>query len=103
MYRHALAVFRKERGDTWHTYDITWRLGQFLNSRHRYEEAEALFQDAITRLQSLPGADPEMAAELTGELDAVYRNWGKPERAAEWKQRRSPQQPENKESQVEKK
>jgi serine/threonine protein kinase len=89
MYRHALEVFSKERGDTWHTYDITFRLGEFLNSRHCYEESEALFQDALTRLQSLSGADPEWAVEMTRELDAVYRNWGKPERAAEWERKRA--------------
>ncbi|MEX0610882.1 MAG: tetratricopeptide repeat protein, partial [Pirellulales bacterium] len=84
MFRHALAVMRKVHGDLWHTYDITAGLGQFLNSRHRYEEAEALLQDAISRLDSLPGAPPYMAAKLAGVLDAVYRSWGKPERAAEW-------------------
>jgi tetratricopeptide (TPR) repeat protein len=88
MFRHALAVMRKVHGDLWHTYNITAGLGQFLNSRHRYEEAEALLQDAISRLDSLPGAPPDMAARLAGELDAVYRSWGKPERAAEWERKR---------------
>ena len=88
MFRHALTVFRKVRGDNWQTYDVTWRLGQFLSSRQRYEEAESVLQDGVMRLQSLPGAPPEMAARLAGELDAVYRNWGKPERAAEWDRKR---------------
>jgi hypothetical protein len=88
MFRQALAVQRKYRRDaTWHTYDITKRFGQFLNSRQRYEEAEALLQDALQRLQSLPGAPLEMAATLAQELDAVYQNWGKPERADQWKRR----------------
>ena len=86
LYRQALAVQRKYRSEAmWHTYDITVRLGQFLNSRHRYEEAEALLQDALKRLQSLPGAPADIAAILARELDAVYQNWGKPERAEEWK------------------
>jgi eukaryotic-like serine/threonine-protein kinase len=88
LYRHALAVQRKYRRDaTWHTFDITVRLGEFLNSRRRYEEAEALLQDALRRLQSLPGAPPEMTAILARELDAVYQNWGKPDRADEWKRK----------------
>ena len=29
-----------------------------------------------------------MTAALVGELDAVYRNWGKPEKAAEWERKR---------------
>ena len=32
-------------------------------------------------------ADPEVAARLARELDAVYQNWGKPERADEWKRK----------------
>ena len=47
-----------------------------------------MLQEGITRLDSLPGDAPEMAAGLAGELDAVYRNWGKPERAAEWERKR---------------
>jgi non-specific serine/threonine protein kinase/serine/threonine-protein kinase len=83
LYRHALAVYRKHEGDAaWGTFNIIARLAEFLNLRRRYEEAEALLQDALTRLQSLPGAPPDVAAAFARELDAVYQKWGKPERAA---------------------
>jgi tetratricopeptide (TPR) repeat protein len=84
LYRKALAASRKYGQEaSWHAFDITVRLGEFLNSRRRYEEAEVLLQDAIKRLQSLQGANPEMGARLHQELNSVYQNWGKPERAAE--------------------
>jgi serine/threonine protein kinase/Tfp pilus assembly protein PilF len=90
LYRKALAVFRKQGRDaTWYTFDITNRLGEFLNSRHRYEEAETLLQDALKRLESLPGASPEMVLGVADRLEAVYRDWGKPERAAELNRQRS--------------
>jgi tetratricopeptide (TPR) repeat protein len=84
LYRKALAARRKHGQEaSWHAFDITVRLGEFLNSRRRYYEAEVLLQDAIKRLQSLPGADQEIGVRLNQELNAVYQNWGKPERAAE--------------------
>ena len=103
LYRHALAIFRNMRGDNWQTYDITLRLGQFLSSRHRYEEAEAVLQDGVMRLHALPAAPPEMTAGLTRELDRLYQSWGKPERAAEWERRLSAKESEKKEPQVENK
>jgi tetratricopeptide (TPR) repeat protein len=90
LYRQALATQRKLGRDAmWITFDITVRLGEFLNSRHRYEEAEALLQDALKRLESMPGARPEIVAGVAGQLEAVYRDWGKPERAAELNRQRS--------------
>jgi hypothetical protein len=73
LFRSALTVYSKKLLDHWHTYDITLRLAQFLRSCHRFEEAEALLSDAIARLDSLPGAPPEMAAELTAELSETVR------------------------------
>jgi tetratricopeptide (TPR) repeat protein len=83
LFRVSLAVYRKKLPDTWHTYDITLRLGQFLRSRHRFEEAEALLSDAIARLESLPGAPPEMAAELTAELSETVRSRNQSKSAAD--------------------
>jgi tetratricopeptide (TPR) repeat protein len=94
LYRQALQAERKLGRDAmWITFDITVRLGEFLNSRHRYEEAEALLQDALKRLESMPGARPEILAGVAGQLEAVYRDWGKPERAAELNRQRSADKP----------
>ncbi len=89
LYREALATMRAKAGDgSWHTYDITLRLGQFLNVPGHYERAEPVFQDGYSRLQSQPVAPPEWAATLAGELSGLYRSWNKPERAAEWELKR---------------
>jgi hypothetical protein len=81
MFRHALAIMRKVHGDIWHTYDIVLRLGQFLRSRHRYEEAATVFENALTRLHALPGTPPIITTRLATELGAVYLDWGKPDAA----------------------
>jgi Flp pilus assembly protein TadD len=83
MFRHALEVTRKKHGDSWHTYNVTHGLAQFLSSRGRYDEAESLLESAISRLESLPGASPEMSAGLTGELLAEYRARGEAKKATE--------------------
>jgi Flp pilus assembly protein TadD len=83
MFRHALKVTRKKRGDSWHTYNVTHGLAQFLSSRGRYDEAESLLESAISRLESLPGAPPEMLAGLTEELLAEYRARGEAKRVTE--------------------
>jgi tetratricopeptide repeat protein len=88
LYRHALAVCRRQIGDTWHTYDITKNLASFLIANRRYEEVEGLLQDAYNRLNSLPGSPPDQIAAVANQLDALYRGWGKPEKAAEWERER---------------
>jgi serine/threonine protein kinase/tetratricopeptide (TPR) repeat protein len=88
MYRHALAVYRKQFGEIWNTYDITKGLASFLIAHHRYEEAEALLQDAYTRLNSLPGAPAELILSFANALDGLYRDWGNPEKTAKWKPQR---------------
>ena len=85
LFRHALAVHLKMGyAGSWHTYNITFRLGEFLASRQRYEEAESVFEEGYARLEAAPAADPAWAVHLAGELANLYRNWGKAALAAEW-------------------
>jgi serine/threonine protein kinase len=88
MFRQALAVTRKALGESWHTAVIAQGLGHFLNTRHRYAEAEAVFKDEYARLESLPGASPELMWALANELTGIYENWEKPQQAAEWDRKR---------------
>jgi hypothetical protein len=58
-------------------------LGQFLRSRARYEEAEAVLLTAYDRMdlsQVLPG----YVGCVASELDQVYQGWGRPGRTAAW-------------------
>jgi serine/threonine protein kinase/tetratricopeptide (TPR) repeat protein len=88
LYREALAVSQKQRGDwSWHTSDTALRLGQFLRSRGRLEEAAKILQDGYARLESGP-VNTEWALPLVSELEALYQEWGKPAEAAQWRQSR---------------
>ena len=46
------------RGETQDTYAITQALGQFLNLRHRYDEAESVLQDGILSTGLAAGSAP---------------------------------------------
>jgi serine/threonine protein kinase/Tfp pilus assembly protein PilF len=87
---HALAVYREKVGSgNWSTWDITVRRGHFLRSRGRFEEAEAVFREEYEALQRVPSAPPEWSAVLARELVEVYRSWGKPALATEWKRKQA--------------
>jgi tetratricopeptide (TPR) repeat protein len=88
LYREALSVSLQSRGDwSWHTSDIALRLGQFLRSRGRLEEAEKILQDGYARLESGP-VNMEWALPLIAELEALYQQSGKPDQVAQWRQKR---------------
>jgi serine/threonine protein kinase/Tfp pilus assembly protein PilF len=89
MFRHALAVHLRTRGENWHTFSITQGLGDFLRVRRRYADAESVLRDGIGRLRALPGAPVEHVAALVRSLDAVYRAWGDPARLAAWERERA--------------
>ncbi len=102
LYRRARAVFGKNgREASWNEFDITLRLGEFLNSRRRYQEAEELLQDALRQLDALSGASPEKTAQLAALLEAVHRNWRKPEHETNLEGKRSSEETGQKEPQVE--
>ena len=102
LYRRARAVFGKNgREASWNEFDITLRLGEFLNSRRRYQEAEELLQDALRQLDALSGALPEKTAQLAALLEAVHRNWRKPEHETNLEGKRSSEETGQKEPQVE--
>jgi eukaryotic-like serine/threonine-protein kinase len=90
LTRHALAVYREKVGSgNWPTWNITVGRGQFLRSRGRFEEAEAVFREEYEALERLPSAPPEWSTVLAGELVEVYRGWGKSALAAEWEQKQA--------------
>jgi len=85
LYREALAVHRARYGfGIWQTWDIIVRRGEFLRSRGRFEEAEAVCREGYEGLQALPATPPEWSAVLATGLVETYRGWGKPALAAEW-------------------
>jgi tetratricopeptide (TPR) repeat protein len=91
LYRQAETTFRtsKSTGDgTELACRVTLHLGQFLAERKRYQEAETVFQNALARLSTLPVAPSIWVENYVSALDALYKIWDQPERAAAWKLKR---------------
>ncbi len=60
-------------------------LGACLAAERRYREAEALLLQAHAGLEASRGRDHERTVETRGRLVALYEAWGRPDRAASWR------------------
>ena len=89
--RDALKVYEKARPDTWQRYDCQSLLGASLAGQRKYDEAEPLllsgYEGMIQRESTMPASDREMLKEAGNSIVKLYQSWGKPEKAAEWRQR----------------
>jgi serine/threonine protein kinase len=63
------------------------RLGGCLTAQGRFPEAEKLLRPAYKTLQGAPGAPPPRRIEALERIVHVYETWGKPDKAAEWRQK----------------
>jgi serine/threonine protein kinase len=89
LFRQAIIAMRKAHRNSWYTFDIILRFAQFLRSRSRFEEAEALLVDARTRVEKLPAVPIGLKTSLFDELDGLYGDWGDSARIDAWRQTRT--------------
>jgi eukaryotic-like serine/threonine-protein kinase len=98
-YAGAEAVLReaqnsKEKPGSWEQYWSQNLLGASLAGQSRYAEAEPLlvseYQGMIQREASIPLEDRPVVSEAGRRIVQFYENWGKPEKAAEWRQKLQP-------------
>ena len=76
--------------ETWRRYWSQSLLGASLAGRAKYAEAEPLlvsgYQGMIERAASIPFEDRLALREAGQRIVQLYESWGKPDRAAEWRE-----------------
>jgi tetratricopeptide (TPR) repeat protein len=82
----------KDAGDWW-VFRTKSRLGQSLTGLKRYEEAEVVLREAYgglsVRRDKIPGRHRQRVfGEAAQALADLYEAWGKPEKAAEWRDKK---------------
>ena len=89
--REALIGHQKRKTTTWHLYSTQSLLGASLAGQKKYEEAESLAvsgYEGMLRLENTIPAGRRFKLEQAGTwIVQLYRDWGKPEKAAVWTQK----------------
>jgi eukaryotic-like serine/threonine-protein kinase len=91
LLRESMNSYEKTSPDGWQRYNSQSMLGASLTGQQKYAEAEPLlvsaYQGLIERTAAIP-ADSRSASKETGErIVQLYQDWGKPEKADEWRQK----------------
>jgi tetratricopeptide (TPR) repeat protein len=89
LLRVTLASYEKAMTDTWGRYNCRSLLGASLAGQKKYAESEALllsgYEGMTQRISTIPAAS-RLRLEQTGkQIVELYREWGKPQKAAEWR------------------
>jgi tetratricopeptide (TPR) repeat protein len=91
LLRAALTSYEKIAPDGWERYNCQSLLGASVAGQKRYQEAEPLAVDAyealIQRKSSISPANASVMDQAGRRVIQLYRDWGKPEKAAEWAKR----------------
>jgi serine/threonine protein kinase/tetratricopeptide (TPR) repeat protein len=89
--RGALKTYEKARPDTWERFSCQNLLGASLTGQKRFAEAEPLlvssYDEMLKRQATIPRGERSPLAEACERIVQLYRDWGKPEKAAEWKEK----------------
>jgi tetratricopeptide (TPR) repeat protein/predicted Ser/Thr protein kinase len=91
LLREALNSHEKGKTDTWVRYNCQSLLGASLAGQKEYAEAEGLlvsgYEGMERRTGTIPAANRFRLEQAGKQIVELYRNWGKPEKAAEWRKR----------------
>jgi serine/threonine protein kinase/Tfp pilus assembly protein PilF len=95
-YRQAEGLLRealksRQKTNTWERYDCESLLGASLAGQKKYAAAEALLLSGYDGMwqgeATIPAAALFKLTQAGNRIVQFYRDWGKPERAAEWRQK----------------
>ena len=91
ILREALTAYEASAPDSWQRYRAQSLLGAALAGQARFQEAEPLLlsaYDGLTRLNStIPAPDRPAAHQAAAALGRLYDQWGKPDKAVQWRQK----------------
>jgi eukaryotic-like serine/threonine-protein kinase len=91
LAREALEFYRKKQSDDWQRFRAESLLGASLSGQKRYAEAEPLllegYQGMLTRKERMAVPDWYHLDGARQWIVELYRAWGKPLKAAEWRQK----------------
>jgi hypothetical protein len=91
LLREAVNGYEKAGPDIWRRYNCQSMLGASLADQKKYAEAEALllsgYQGMLQREATIPASE-RIELERAGEwIVQLYQDWGKPDKAAEWREK----------------
>ncbi len=91
ILRECLAIREKSQPDGWTTFNTRSLLGGSLLGQKKYAEAEPLivagYEGMKAREARIPPPDRPRLAEGAERVIRLYEEWGKKDRAAEWRTR----------------
>jgi non-specific serine/threonine protein kinase/serine/threonine-protein kinase len=91
LLRGALRIHEKIRSDSWQRFDCQSLLGGSLAAQKQYLEAEPLLvngYDGLSQKRATIATEGQTALREAGErILKLYQDWGKPDKAAEWKKK----------------
>jgi eukaryotic-like serine/threonine-protein kinase len=92
--REALACMDRRHADGWERYDTQNMLGASREGQRKYEESEPLllsgFQGLADRESTIPWPNRSVLERAGARIVHLYQDWGKPEKAAAWRERVKP-------------
>jgi eukaryotic-like serine/threonine-protein kinase len=91
LLREALTNYEKTTPNAWSRYYSQSLLGASLAGQKKYEEAEPLvvsgYEGMLQREAALPGESRSNLERAAAWIVQIYKDWGKPEKAAVWAQK----------------
>jgi eukaryotic-like serine/threonine-protein kinase len=89
----SLQVGQEHLPDHWFTYCAQYVLGRALALQRRFTEAEPMLlescQGMIARETAIPQPGKHIIPEIMHVTAGLYDDWGKPDQAEQWRQRRA--------------
>ena len=89
VLRECLAIREKGQPDEWSTFNTRSTLGGSLLGQKKYDEAEPLivsgYEGMKAREAKIPPPGKPRLAEAAVRVVKLYEDWGKPDKAAEWR------------------
>jgi hypothetical protein len=91
LLREALAGYDKSASDPWNQHWSQSLLGASLTGQHKFAEAEPFLVDGyrgMTQQEDASSIANQTEIGNAGQrIVELYESWGKPEKAAEWRQK----------------
>jgi hypothetical protein len=91
LLREALIEQEKGSPGAWSRFDTESMLGAVLANQQKYGEAEPLltsgYEGLVQRQATIPQASRAVVQRAGERIVHLYQNWGKPEEAAEWREK----------------